>query len=46
MGRSAGWDVHYPFGGLGDSGSPVRGQGAPGLRFHTRPKTAAVRFAW
>lgn len=43
---TAGWDVHHPFGGFRDSGSPFKEQGAPGLRFYTRIKTAAVRFAW
>jgi hypothetical protein len=46
MGQSAGWDVHHPFGGFGDSGSPFGEQGAPGLRYCTRLQTAAVRFAW
>jgi len=43
---TAGWDVHHPFGGFRDSGSPFKEQGAPGLRFYTRIKTTAVRFAW
>ena len=43
---TSGWDVHHPFGGFRDSGSPFKEQGAPGLRFYTRLKTAAVRFAW
>lgn len=43
---TSGWDVHHPFGGFRDSGSPFKEQGAPGLRFYTRIKTAAVRFAW
>ncbi len=43
---TAGWDVHHPFGGFRDSGSAFKEQGAPGLRFYTRIKTAAVRFAW
>ena len=42
---TSGWDVHHPFGGFRDSGSPFKEQGAPGLRFYTRIKTAAVRFA-
>jgi aldehyde dehydrogenase (NAD+) len=41
-----GWDVHHPFGGFRDSGSVFKEQGAPGIRFCTRIKTAAVRFAW
>ena len=43
---TSGWDVHHPFGGFRESGSPFKEQGAPGLRFYTRIKTAAVRFAW
>lgn len=38
-----GWDVHMPFGGFGDSGSPFKEQGAEALRFYTRVKTVAVR---
>ncbi len=43
---TSGWDVHHPFGGFRDSGSPFKEQGSPGLRFYTRIKTTAVRFAW
>jgi acyl-CoA reductase-like NAD-dependent aldehyde dehydrogenase len=43
---TSGWDVHHPFGGFRESGSPFKEQGAAGLRFYTRIKTAAVRFAW
>jgi len=43
---TAGWDVHHPFGGFHESGSPFKEQGAPGLRFYTRIKTSAVRFDW
>ena len=43
---TSGWDVHHPFGGFRDSGSAFKEQGAPGLRFYTRLKTAAVRYAW
>jgi alpha-ketoglutaric semialdehyde dehydrogenase len=43
---TSGWDVHHPFGGFRDSGSPFKEQGASGLRFYTRLKTAAVRHAW
>ena len=43
---TAGWDVHHPFGGFHESGSAFKEQGAPGLRFYTRIKTTAVRFAW
>jgi aldehyde dehydrogenase (NAD+) len=39
-----GWDVHLPFGGFGDSGSPFKEQGAEALRFYTRVKTVAIRF--
>jgi acyl-CoA reductase-like NAD-dependent aldehyde dehydrogenase len=39
-------DVHHPFGGFRDSGSAFKEQGSPGLRFYTRIKTSAVRFAW
>jgi alpha-ketoglutaric semialdehyde dehydrogenase len=42
---TAGWDVHHPFGGFRESGSAFKEQGAPGIRFYTRIKTAAVRFA-
>jgi len=43
---TAGWDVHHPFGGFHESGSAFKEQGGPGLRFYTRIKTSAVRFAW
>jgi acyl-CoA reductase-like NAD-dependent aldehyde dehydrogenase len=43
---TSGWDVHHPFGGFRESGSPFKEQGSPGLRFYTRIKTSAVRFAW
>jgi alpha-ketoglutaric semialdehyde dehydrogenase len=43
---TAGWDVHHPFGGFRESGSAFKEQGGPGLRFYTRLKTTAVRFAW
>ena len=43
---TSGWDVHHPFGGFRESGSAFKEQGAPGLRFYTRIKTAAVRYAW
>jgi alpha-ketoglutaric semialdehyde dehydrogenase len=41
---TSGWDVHHPFGGFGDSGSPFKEQGLEGLQFYTRVKTAAIRF--
>jgi acyl-CoA reductase-like NAD-dependent aldehyde dehydrogenase len=40
---TSGWDVHHPFGGFGDSGSPFKEQGLEALRFYTRVKTVAVR---
>jgi len=40
---TSGWDVHQPFGGFLDSGSPFKEQGLEGLRFYTRVKTVAVR---
>jgi aldehyde dehydrogenase (NAD+) len=43
---TSGWDVHHPFGGFRESGSAFKEQGSPGLRFYTRIKTAAVRYAW
>jgi hypothetical protein len=43
---TSGWDVHNPFGGFRESGSPFKEQGAPAVRFCTRLKTAAVRYAW
>ncbi|WP_037616142.1 aldehyde dehydrogenase family protein [Streptomyces aureus] len=41
---TSGWDVHHPFGGFRDSGSPFKEQGEEGLRFYTRVKTVAVHF--
>jgi alpha-ketoglutaric semialdehyde dehydrogenase len=41
---TSGWDVHHPFGGFKDSGSPFKEQGEIGLAFYTKTKTAAVRF--
>lgn len=41
---TSGWDVHQPFGGFGDSGSPFKEQGADALRFYTRVKTVAIRY--
>lgn len=43
---TSGWDVHQPFGGFKESGSPFKEQGLEGLRFYTRVKTAAIRFDW
>jgi acyl-CoA reductase-like NAD-dependent aldehyde dehydrogenase len=42
---TSGWDVHQPFGGFKDSGSPFKEQGLDALSFYTRVKTAAIRFA-
>ncbi len=39
---TSGWDVHHPFGGFRDSGSPFKEQGAEALRFYTRVKTFAI----
>lgn len=41
---TSGWDVHQPFGGFRDSGSPFKEQGAEALRFYTKVKTFAVHF--
>ncbi|KAA9151052.1 aldehyde dehydrogenase family protein [Amycolatopsis acidicola] len=41
---TSGWDVHMPFGGFGDSGSPFKEQGAEALRFYSRVKTVAIRY--
>jgi aldehyde dehydrogenase (NAD+) len=42
---TSGWDVHQPFGGFLDSGSPFKEQGLEALRFYTRVKTIAVKSA-
>jgi aldehyde dehydrogenase (NAD+) len=42
---TSGWDVHHPFGGFLDSGSAFKEQGLEALRFYTRVKTVAVRYA-
>ncbi|HEX3804423.1 MAG TPA: aldehyde dehydrogenase family protein [Solirubrobacteraceae bacterium] len=42
---TSGWDVHHPFGGFQDSGSPFKEQGLEALRFYTRVKSIAVRSA-
>jgi alpha-ketoglutaric semialdehyde dehydrogenase len=39
---TSGWDVHQPFGGWKDSGSPFKEHGKHGLRFYTRVKTVAL----
>ena len=40
---TTGWDIHHPFGGFKDSGSPFKEQGLEALGFYTRIKTAAIR---
>lgn len=40
---TVGWDVHTPFGGFKDSGSPYKEHGIEGLQFYTRVKTVAMR---
>jgi acyl-CoA reductase-like NAD-dependent aldehyde dehydrogenase len=40
---TSGWDIHQPFGGFKESGSPFKEQGLEALRFYTRVKTAAIR---
>lgn len=40
---TTGWDIHHPFGGFKDSGSPFKEQGLEALSFYTRIKTAAIR---
>ena len=42
---TSGWDVHMPFGGFRDSGSPFKEQGLEALQFYTRVKTVAIRTA-
>lgn len=41
---TSGWDVHHPFGGFRESGSPFKEQGDEALRFYTRVKTVALHF--
>ncbi len=41
---TSGWDVHHPFGGFRDSGSPFKEQGSEASRFYTRVKTVAVHY--
>lgn len=40
---TTGWDIHHPFGGFNDSGSPFKEQGLIALSFYSRTKTAAIR---
>lgn len=37
-----GWDVHVPFGGFKDSGSPFKEHGLDGLRFYSRIKSVMI----
>jgi alpha-ketoglutaric semialdehyde dehydrogenase len=39
---TTGWDVHVPFGGFKDSGSPFKEHGDEGLSFYTRVKSAVI----
>jgi alpha-ketoglutaric semialdehyde dehydrogenase len=41
---TSGWDVHHPFGGFRESGSPFKEQGVEALRFYSRTKTYAIRY--
>jgi aldehyde dehydrogenase (NAD+) len=41
---TTGWDVQFPFGGFGDSGTAPKEQGEDALRFFTRIKTVAIRY--
>ncbi len=42
---TVGWDVHVPFGGFKDSGSPFKEHGIEGLQFYTRVKSVAMRVS-
>lgn len=42
---TSGWDVHIPFGGFKDSGSPFKEHGIEGLQFYTRVKSVAMKVA-
>jgi alpha-ketoglutaric semialdehyde dehydrogenase len=39
---TSGWDVHVPFGGFKESGSPFKEHGTEGLNFYTRVKSVAL----
>lgn len=41
---TSGWDVHHPFGGFRDSGSPFKEQGQEALLFYARTKTCAISY--
>jgi alpha-ketoglutaric semialdehyde dehydrogenase len=42
---TVGWDVHVPFGGFKDSGSPFKEHGVEGLQFYTRVKSVAMKVS-
>lgn len=42
---TGGWDIHMPFGGFKESGSPFKENGTEGLRFYSRIKSVAMRHA-
>lgn len=39
---TSGWDVHIPFGGFKESGSPFKEQGVTAIDFYTKTKAVAV----
>jgi alpha-ketoglutaric semialdehyde dehydrogenase len=41
---TSGWDVHHPFGGFRESGSPFKEQGIEALHFYSRAKTYAIKY--
>ena len=42
---TTGWDVHVPFGGFKDSGSPFKEHGIGGLHFYSRIKSVMMKHA-
>ena len=42
---TTGWDVHVPFGGFKDSGSPFKEHGLGGLQFYSRIKSVMMKPA-
>lgn len=42
---TTGWDVHVPFGGFKNSGSPFKEHGIQGLEFYTRIKSVAMKVS-
>ena len=40
---TSGWDLHQPFGGFKDSGSPFKEQGTSAMTFYSKIKTFAIR---